>query len=52
MQIVKSKAFAIDFRLNSFIVFIKIFDGDALVAELKIENVKINREISKKEFEL
>lgn len=33
-------------------VFIKIFDSDALVAELKIENVKINREISKKEFEL
>lgn len=33
-------------------VFIKIFDGDTLIAELKIENVKINREISKKEFEL
>ena len=33
-------------------VFIKIFDGNALVAELKIENIKINREISKKEFEL
>ena len=33
-------------------VFIKIFDGDILVAELKIENVKINSEISRKEFEL
>ncbi len=33
-------------------VSIKIFDGDVLVAELKIENVKINTEIDRKEFEL
>lgn len=33
-------------------VSIKIFDGDVLVAELKIENVKINTKIDRKEFEL
>ena len=32
--------------------FIKIFDEETLVAELKIENVKINKEIDRKEFEL
>lgn len=33
-------------------VFVKIFDSDTLVAEIKIENIKINKEIDRKEFEL
>lgn len=33
-------------------VYIKIFDGETLAAEIEIENVKINTEIDRKEFEL
>lgn len=32
--------------------YVKIFEGENLIAEIKIENVKINTEISRKEFEL
>ncbi len=33
-------------------VFIKIFDGEILAAEIRIQDVKINTEIDRKEFEL